>query len=421
VEDERESMGVMGFLTVVFKYKAKMLIIFFTIVAAVTAASFLMPPVYEARSTLLVKIGREYTYRPEVGSGTPLSVSPPNQEQIINSEIQVLQSHGLIEEVIRKIGVEKLYQDTPIDLAVLGFEENLIVNAVPVSNVIEITYRHGNPRMAAKAVNLLVDLFKEKHLQVHRDPKSSFIDQQLEEYRKRLKWSEDALQQFKQQNRVYALEEQRRLLLEQRMQTDSAFKQTLTSTTELRQRLSTLNEKAGSMSNYRSPERDQAINDANLKTVFQDLEKERIKTDADLRSQREKGESLKHQLVQMDAEIGKLDLAEKQLLDLKRVFAENEKNYKIYLDKSEDARIAEDMNRLKLANISTIQAASVPIRPIKPRKLLNIALSVVLGAVAALAFAFFSKHSSQSLTSPKDAETYLKLPVLAAVSEERGA
>ena len=200
-------------------------------------------------------------------------------------------------------------------MAVLGFEENLIVNAVPVSNVIEITYRHGDRQMAAKAVNLLVDLFKEKHLQVHRDPKSSFIDQQLEEYRKKLKWSEDALQQFKQQNRVYALEEQRRLLLEQRMQTDSAHKQTLTSTTELRQRLSTLNEKAGSMSNYKSPERDQAITDANLKTVFQDLEKERIKAEADLRSQREKGESLKLQLVQMDAEIGKLDLAEKQLLD----------------------------------------------------------------------------------------------------------
>ena len=48
MEEERESMGIMGFLTVVFKYKAKMLIIFFTIVAAVTAASSLCA-VYESQ------------------------------------------------------------------------------------------------------------------------------------------------------------------------------------------------------------------------------------------------------------------------------------------------------------------------------------------------------------------------------------
>jgi uncharacterized protein involved in exopolysaccharide biosynthesis len=485
VEEEREYGGTRDFLTILFKHKSNILIIFFAVVLTVAVASFLMAPTYEAKSTLLVKIGREYTYRPEVGSGTQISVSPPNQEEIINSELQVLENKELIEKVIRTIGVENLYPAliqtypngiTPVDMAVLAFEKDLTVEAVKKSNVIEVSYRHKDRQMAAKAVNLLVELFKEKHLQVYNDPKSSFLEQQLEDYRGKLKGSEDGLQQFKQQNRVYALDEQRNLLLQQRVNADTAYKETLNNTAVLQQRLSTLNEKARTMSEnlplYTVSERDRAITDAKAKLfdlqmkeqelltqfkesnpmvvnvrkeldtarrfvmeqeqdvkaavrtgnpVYQELEKERIKTEADLRAQQAKIEPLKHQLGQMDAEISKLDLAEKQFVDLKRGFAVNEKNYQNYVDKFEDARISDDMNRRKLANISTIQAASVPVKPIKPRKGLNIALAIVLGAVAGLGFAFFSEYSSQGLASPEAAERHLKLIVLATVSKEKAA
>jgi uncharacterized protein involved in exopolysaccharide biosynthesis len=486
VEEEREYGGTRDFLTILFKHKSKILIIFFAVVLTVAIGSFLMAPTYEAKSTLLVKIGREYMYRPEVGTGTQISVSPPNQEEIVNSELQVLENRELMEKVIRTIGVENLYPTlakrtysdgvTPVDMAVIAFGKDLTVEGVKKSNVIEVSYRNKDRQMAAKALNLLVELFKEKHLQVYNDPKSSFLEQQLDEYREKLKGSEEGLQQFKQQNRVYALDEQRNLLLQQRVNADTTYKEALNSTAELRQRLSTLNEKAHTMSEnlplYTVSERDRAITDAKAKLfdlqmkeqelltkykednfrvvdvrkevataqrfvteqeedvkaavrtgnpVFQEIEKERIKTEADLKAQQAKSESLKHQLVMMDAEISKLDLAEKKFVDLKRGFVVNEKNYQNYVDKSEDARISDDMNRRKLANISTIQAASVPVKPIKPRKGLNIALSIVLGAVAGLGFAFFSEYSSQGLASPEAAERRLKLNVLATVSKEKAA
>jgi uncharacterized protein involved in exopolysaccharide biosynthesis len=485
VEEERENGGIRDFLAILFKHKVKILIIFVAVVLTVTVASFLTAPTYEAKSTLLLKIGREYTYRPEVGSGTQISVSPPNQEEILNSELQVLQNKQLIEKVIRAIGVENLYPTlvktyadgiTPVDMAILAFEKDLTVEAVKKSNVIEISYRHKNRQMAAKAVNLLAEFFKEKHLQVYNDPKSSFLEQQLDDYREKLQGSEKGLQQFKQQVKVYSLDEQRNLLLQQRVKADSEYKATENTTAELRQRLATLNDKARTMSAnlplYTVSERDRAITDAKAKLfdlqmkehellakfkednplvvnvrreletarrftseqeedvkvavrtgnpVFQELEKERIRTEADLDAQQAKGEALKRQLAQMDSELSKLDLTEKTLLDLKRNYTVNEKNYQNYVDKFEDARISDDMNRRKLANISTIESASVPVRPIKPRKGLNIALSIVLGAVAGLGTAFFSEYSSQGISSPESAERHLKIAVLATVSKDRAA
>jgi uncharacterized protein involved in exopolysaccharide biosynthesis len=427
MEHSHEGFGMRDVLTILFKHKSRILVIFFGVVLTITIVSFLMVPIYEARSTLLVKIGREHMYYPETGSGGPMPAGYLNQELIMNSEIAVLESKELIEKVIRTIGVEniypalvKTYRDgiTPTDKAILAFEHDLNVGVVGKSNVIEVSYRHADRRMAAKAVNVLVELFKEKHLQVYHDRRSSLFESQSGVYRNKLKGSEDALQQFKQRNRVYSLEDQRRLLLEQRVKMDGSYKESLNNSAELRQRLSTLNEKTRSMSNYTSSERDRIITDANLKLLFQELEKEKIRTEADLRAQREKSESIKQQLAQMDTEIRRLDLAEKNLFDLKRELAVNEKNYQSYMDKSEDARILDIMNLQKLANISTVQGASDPVEPIKPRKGLNVVLSIVLGAVAGLSFAFFSEHSSQGLTSSEAAEQRLKLHVLATVPKE---
>ena len=467
------------FLTILFKHKTKILTLYIACVLTAAAVSFILPPTYEAKSTLLVKFGREYIYRPETGSGTQVTVTPPNQEELINSEIRILTSRVLIQKVVSTIGVEKLYPRlfktyrdgiTPVDMAVIEFEKKLSVEVMKKSNVIEVSFQHKDRELAAKAVNLLVDDFLVKHLQVYNDPKSSFLEQQLADYRKRLEGAEEDFQQFKQQNRVYALEEQRKLLLKQRVDQDTAYKETQNRIQELRQRLATLNEKARMISEgpplYTFSERDRIVTDGKsrlldlqikeqelltkykashplvvntrkeiqiarefvqeqegeVKTavrtgnlVYQEVEKERIKTEADMKAQEAKSLSLKEQLRQMEAEISKLDLTEKKLIDLHRGFEITEKNYKNYVEKHEDARISDDMNQRKLANISTIQQAAVPVKPIKPRKALNLVISLVLGAVLGLGFAFFSELTAQGLTTPDMAEKKLQLTVLASI------
>ncbi|MCX5844388.1 MAG: Wzz/FepE/Etk N-terminal domain-containing protein, partial [Deltaproteobacteria bacterium] len=250
-EEKRRSGGLRDLLIILFKHKSKILITFLATVISVTAGSFLLPPTYEAKSTLLVKFGREFIYRPEVGEKPSDSRSSIaiNQEEIINSEIQIMTSRDLVEKVITTLGMENIYPDilespprgmTALEASARGFEKNLNVEGIKKSNVIEVSFQHKDPQMAAKAVNTLIEFFREKHLQVMSDPKSSFLVQQLSSYEQKLKASENEMEAFRQKNKVYSLDEQRTLLLRQRMELDTAYKDSANRISELREKVASL-------------------------------------------------------------------------------------------------------------------------------------------------------------------------------------
>jgi uncharacterized protein involved in exopolysaccharide biosynthesis len=52
--------GIRDFLTTLFKHWKKSLAVFLAIVGGVTVMSLVTPPTYEARSSILVKMGREF-------------------------------------------------------------------------------------------------------------------------------------------------------------------------------------------------------------------------------------------------------------------------------------------------------------------------------------------------------------------------
>src|SRR4030042_2442147 len=132
-----------------------------------------------------------------------------------------------------------------------------------------------------------------------------------------------------------------------------------------------------------------------------------VKTRAELSSQEAKSATLRGQIGQLDREMQTLDLRENELQNLKRELAENEKNYKTYSEKVEEALISDNLNRQKMANISVIQAATAPAKPIKPKKALNILLGIVLGAVSGLGIAFFTEYRTQGISTLEHAEKRL--------------
>jgi uncharacterized protein involved in exopolysaccharide biosynthesis len=313
-----------------------------------------------------------------------------------------------------------------------------------------------------------------KHLQVYSGKNSSFLDGQLAVYDQKLKKSATNLEAFKQKNQVYSLDEQKSLMLKQRTELDTTLKNSINTVDELQKRLSSLRslkkEVAADSSLYTMSELDKIIVDARAKLlslqlneqdllkkynednrlvqnvrneirivkgflgdqeqtisgkvktgnlVYQDVQKELVKTEADLNAQRAKAATLKQQVGQLDGELRSLDLRDKELQGLKRDYSIMEKNYQTYTEKTEEARISDDMNLNKLANVSVIQVATIPAKPVKPNKRLNIALGVVLGTVTALGFAFFSEYTSQVFSTPDSAEKRLGLPVLVTISQKK--
>jgi uncharacterized protein involved in exopolysaccharide biosynthesis len=474
---EYQNENLRDFLTILFKHRSQILTIFFVVVAMVTIASFVATPIYEAKSSLLVKYGREYMNQSEVGNSQPMMSL--NREEIINSEIQIMKSPDLAKRVIETIKLSQIYPDLvrnppkrikPMDEAIAKFEKQLTVEDIKKSSVIMVSFEHKNPQVASKAVNLLVDYFKEKHLQVFSSPQSSFLEGQVAVFRKKLLESESDMQDFKQKNRVYSLDEQRTLMLRQRTDLATEMMNARNSVSELQRRLDTLRSRVKALTSsnalYTQTERDKIIVEAKSRllaleinqqellrkykednklvvenrtqiqlvksflreqeadisrkvltgnSVYQAAQTDVVRTEADLSAQRAKYATLKVQLEQLDSEIQALDLREKEMQNLKRELVTNEKNFQVYGDKMEEARIIDDMNRLKMANISVIQPAPVPVEPVKPQKGLNIFLGIVFGTISGIGFAFFSERNSQGLVTPEIAERRLNLKVLASI------
>ena len=84
--NENETLGSLrDLLNILFKHKAKMLTIFATIVITVTVGTFLMAPVYEASSKVLVKFGRENVFTPTsptAGGNQPILFDSSREEAL---------------------------------------------------------------------------------------------------------------------------------------------------------------------------------------------------------------------------------------------------------------------------------------------------------------------------------------------------
>ncbi len=70
---------------------------------------------------------------------------------------------------------------------------------------------------------------------------------------------------------------------------------------------------------------------------------------------------------------------------------------------------------IRLDNVRVVDPAVVPLTPVKPRPLLNTAIALVLGAMAAVGLTFLLESLDVTIRTPEDAERHLGLPVLGMI------
>ena len=150
--------------------------------------------------------------------------------------------------------------------------------------------------------------------------------------------------------------------------------------------------------------------------IYQDIEKEKLKIEADLKAQESRADSLRTQIGQIDGDLRKLDSSEKEFQGLKREIGTNEQNYKNYLEKYEDTRINDDLNKRKISNVSILQSAAVPTLPVKRDRQKYVLLSLVLGLGLGFGLAVALESIPQQCTSPLSAEKHLGLPILVSIA-----
>jgi uncharacterized protein involved in exopolysaccharide biosynthesis len=157
-----------------------------------------------------------------------------------------------------------------------------------------------------------------------------------------------------------------------------------------------------------------------VNTSYQRIEGELFNNEAELKALVAKQKALNEQLVAYQDQLGKLSRVEVELNQLEQEVEVDRRNYRLHLTKDEELRSPNAMDSEKIANVSLLEAAHAPLKPVSPKKLLNLMLGLLLSAFGGLGLAFFMEYLDDRLERPKQVEKALKLPVLASIPEFKG-
>jgi polysaccharide biosynthesis transport protein len=103
---------------------------------------------------------------------------------------------------------------------------------------------------------------------------------------------------------------------------------------------------------------------------------------------------------------------ELQYAILERDLKTNQELYNTLLAKVKEANITDEITR---TNLRIVEPAVLPLDPVKPRRVLNLFLSVVLGLAAGVMLAFFLEYLDQTVHNKEEAQDRFHLPVLSQV------
>jgi uncharacterized protein involved in exopolysaccharide biosynthesis len=147
--------------------------------------------------------------------------------------------------------------------------------------------------------------------------------------------------------------------------------------------------------------------------VYQQIEIAILNGKSELRGSEARREEIAQQLRSLEEVLKNLDQKEAKLKDLERELEMDQQNYLMYQTKAEEGRVSEEMDHLKMTNISVIQPAMVPPRPIRPAKTRYILLSIVFGGLFGLGVGLVAEYLGRGYTTAEQAAGDLGLPVLA--------
>jgi uncharacterized protein involved in exopolysaccharide biosynthesis len=198
----------------IFRRKKLILVTFLGIFSAIILIAMLHGPSYSSEMAILVNRER---LDPLVSTEQMTAVVSANDAvtgEEINSEVELLRSHDVLQEVVIKNGLQvprgfSLWdlvrpgqtEADRIERAVKQLAQSLKIAPVRDSNIIQVSYDSRNSRQAYEVLHSLADAYMAKHVAVHRPAGSyQFFATEAQRYNTELHTAEDALRSFEAQH-----------------------------------------------------------------------------------------------------------------------------------------------------------------------------------------------------------------------------
>jgi uncharacterized protein involved in exopolysaccharide biosynthesis len=442
------------FYYTLFKHKRIIFLIFLFGTLTTLAGVYIIPDVYEARATLLVKMGREnlaLSNLPATANQQVVTAFGVRKEDI-NSEIEILKNITILEEIIQsyslnylfpkpkkptgtfnklkyhiktsinslrqgisdffvKVGLKK--EISRYEQALLSLQKNLSAQQKINTDVIEIKFRWHERQIAAKILDSIIEMFLQRHSQAHQiSGEHNFLAKQVEYLQSKLSNSEDKLQKIKQDEDIISYQHQSRLLLEQQARVTLTYKDT---ETDLKESETKINELTSQMEKLRK-----SISPG-FEMAYKEAEKELLLEEIKLKTLYVKESDQRKNLDKLNRKIEKLNSFRLELERLERQILIDEENFKIYTRKLEEARISGILDSNQMINVRVISPAYASVYPVTPKKPFMILMGMIFCLLVGIGLAFVLESLDHSIKTDADVRKYLQLPVLTVIPEVKNA
>ncbi len=445
--------------------------------AAVAAQVWWVPPKYQSEMLILLKNDRP---DPIVEPNQSVAIAEPSEvtEAQIATEVELLSSRELLLKVVDRCrlagGFTAGTNPEAIERAVRKLEKRLKIVPGIRSNLIKVSYWTDSPAGAVKVLRALMDVYLDKHLEIHRLAGGyTFFRDQADRYAKQLREAQARMAEYEARTKVVVLPEQKSIALKKLAdleteleEAEAGARETQQKSQEIRSQIAGLSERittqARVMPNQYSVERlntmlvelrnkrtellvkfrpddrlvaeiDQQIRQTevslesarnseateeatDVNPIRQNLETELFQNESRLAGLSGKTGTLKNQVAALKRDLDQLEADTAEHDELERNIKEAETRYLLYARQFQDAQIAAEMDQQRMANLAIAEEPRIPLTS-QSKFALPVVLGMVLAALAWLGLLFVRGMRRKHVFTPWELEGLVAVPVLGAVPE----
>ena len=467
IPGQEKEVHIYDYLRVLYKWRKQALIFLAAIVFTVTVASFIMTPIYKGSTRILIE--RE---APKVLNMQELLPVDPNSMEFYQTQYKILQSRSVALRVVKTLNLAqdpRFYRSKrepqteeekkKLDLSLA---ERLMGNykVVPIRNsrLVDVTYESRDPQFAATVANAVAQSFIVNAMEMKSNTSNEakdFLSKHIEEQRKELEESEQALQNYKEKYGIVKLtqvpgqKESEDIAMQRLSGLTSNLVQAQSMRLEAQSRyveVKNLLDKGASYeaippisNNYliqqlkiqeaqfeaQLSEYSQKFGEKHPKMIQlkKELEgvRQKIKTEAqsvinslknDYAIAQAKEGAARSAMNAQKAEAQKLSEHAIEFSVLSREVEKNRELYENLLKRMKETAVAGEFGG---TNISVVDAAEVPRSPERPKRVQYILLSILVGGFLCIGLAFFLEYLDNTVKVPQDIETCMEMPCIALI------
>ena len=185
----------------------------FVLTLGVTAGlSLFQKKTYQAQGKLLFK---QKTAASLTGIGEQTGTLEPilTNQSPLSTQIEVLESEPVIQQVIDR---QKLTDDEDEPLKPKDFRQQLTTELIGGTDVVQISYRSPNPKVASEVVNSLMDVYLQQQIKGNQSEPAAareFINKELPTIENKVEQAESSVSAFRAQNDIVDLAEEKKGLV----------------------------------------------------------------------------------------------------------------------------------------------------------------------------------------------------------------